>query len=98
MTTTQQLLDILRDVEPGPERAAIVEELGCDVAYVTCSAIAGPRANHNSWLTPCSASLWRSHFWQRAGESYGLSAKQLGQQEPREWKREYLGRFRDPED
>lgn len=95
--TTQQLLDILRDARDQglwQEQAAIVEEIGADVAYVTCSAVAGPRANHNGWLTPCSATLWRSHFRQRAGESYGLSAKQLAPPaEPREWYREYLGRW-----
>lgn len=47
--TTQQLLDILRDVEPGPERAAIVEELGCDVAHVRCSARVPPYADHGEW-------------------------------------------------
>ena len=77
MTTTQQLLDILRDVEPGPERDAIVEELGCDAAHVgptyevTVSRYSSIHSNGfrkllaGEWIMPADASRRRIDRLQR---------------------------------
>lgn len=66
--TTQQLLDVLRDVPSGPERAAIVEELGCDAEWLGVLARASllsPRKVelrnqrlliYGEWLTSATAS------------------------------------------
>lgn len=90
--TTQQLLDVLRDVPSGPERAAIVEELGVDAAHVgqTYQVTTCRGSNIHSdgfrkllageWIMPAEASRRRiDHRLQRNRFS------------PREWSRSYLG-------